>query len=139
MRNNGIVMARKAAEGAVEDMPSGPMRIAAFQTILAHLLQGVGTGAQVGRMRGAGNASGKQRSTASISGGPTDRLLNLIDEGVFAQGRSLAEIRQALSEKGWQYKPVDLGTPLTRLVRRGRLKRNRGADGRRGVWMYANP
>jgi hypothetical protein len=62
--------------------------------------------------------------------------MGLVDEGVFAQSRSLAEIRRALSERGWQYQPEDLGTPLTRLVQRGYLKRTQETDGGKKLWKY---
>jgi hypothetical protein len=69
--------------------------------------------------------------------GTTARLLSLINEGVFSQSRSLAEIRQALSERGWQYQPEDLGTPLTRLVQRGYLRRTQESNGGKKLWRYS--
>ena len=71
--------------------------------------------------------------------GTTARLLCLVDEGVLARSRSLAEIRQALSERGWQYQPEDLGTPLTRLVQRGYLRRAQEPDGGKKLWKYRTP
>jgi hypothetical protein len=136
MKMAGIQAARRTAEDAVADMEGGPMQIAAFQTIFAHLLQRVFDAGDVGSSKKLG--SKRHRDTTTGNDGTTARLLGLIDQGVFAQGRSLSEIRQALSERGWRYDPEDLGTPLTRLVRRGYLRRMQEADGGKRLWRYCN-
>jgi hypothetical protein len=117
-------------------MDGGPMQIAAFQTILSHLLQKALGSGLVGSARGLGPSNKKRRLGGTGATGTTARLLNLIDEGVFARSRSLSEIRQALSERGWQYQPEDLGTPLTRLVQRGYLRRTQEPDGGKKLWKY---
>jgi hypothetical protein len=136
MRFEGIVVARKTAESAVADMDAGPMQIAAFQTILSHLLQKALNGGRVGSTNSVRPTSKKQRLGGMRANGTTARLLSLVNEGVFARSRSLAEIRQALSERGWQYQPEDLGTALTRLVQRGYLRRTQEPDGRKKLWRY---
>ena len=70
--------------------------------------------------------------------GTMGRLISLIDEGVFNEQRSLAEIRQALAERGWHYGLVDLETPVMRLVQRRRLRRVRVSEGGKKIWRYSN-
>jgi len=49
-----------------------------------------------------------------------------------------AEIRQTLLQNGWHYQLADLGTPLTRLVRRKLLRRTQVTDGGKKIWKYSN-
>jgi hypothetical protein len=136
MRLEGIVVVRKKAENAVADMDAGPLQIAAFQKILSHLLQKAPGGGVVGSPNAFTSAIRKRRLNGKRANGTTPRLLSLITEGVFSQSRSLAEIRQALSERGWQYQPEDLGTPLTRLVQGGYLRRTQEPSGGKKLWKY---
>jgi len=136
MSLEGIVVARKTAESAVADMDAGPMQIAAFQAILSHLLQKTPNRGLLGSGNTFGPTSKKRRLQGMRANGTTPRLLSLVSEGVFARGRSLGEIRQALSERGWQYQAEDLGTPLTRLVQRGYLRRTQESDGGKKLWKY---
>ena len=135
MKQEFIVQVRKTAEAAVNDMPEGPMKIAAFQTILAQLLQRDGDGGNFAQQTAT---VGKRKPGAGGSSGTTSRLSGLVSEGVFAQQRSLAEIRHILAERGWHYRLEDLGTPVTRLVRQKQLRRTQVADGRKKIWKYSN-
>jgi len=135
MNFEGIVVVRKTAESAVEDM-AGPMQVAAFQIIFSHLLEKTANGGRVGSVNSVRPTSKKPRLGGMRANGTTARLLSLVNEGVLARSRSLAEIRQALSERGWQYKPEDLGTALTRLVQRGYLRRTQEPEGGKKLWKY---
>jgi hypothetical protein len=133
-----LMAARKRAEGSVADMPDGPLKIAAFQTILTQLLQ-----KELNQFGVASSPTSSTRSQAKkkgpiLSGGTTSRLLGLLEEGIFVRQRSLAEIRQILSERGWHYQPEDLGTPVTRLVRRRQLRRSQVTEGGKKLWKYSN-
>jgi hypothetical protein len=61
-----------------------------------------------------------------------------VDEGVFGQQRSLGEIKRILSERGWHYRLEELGTPLTRLVRKRQLRRTQVMEGGKKIWKYSN-
>jgi hypothetical protein len=134
-RADELVEAREAAEAAVSGMVDGTLKVAAFQTILEHLLQKENP-------RVAEPISGSARPRKKPSGGSpsgtTGRILSLIDEGLFNQQRSLTEIRQILAERGWHYSLEDLGTPFTRLVRRKQLRRTKITDGGKKIWKYSN-
>jgi len=133
MRQEEIVEARKKAEAAVADMPDGGLKVAAFQTILAQLLQ-----AFPQMMRSNGAAHAPKRNTTKIAVGTTSRLMALADEGIFAQQRSLGDIKRILSERGWHYRLEELGTPLTRLVRKKHLRRTQVVEGGKKIWKYSN-
>ncbi|HWX56420.1 MAG TPA: hypothetical protein VN176_17680 [Verrucomicrobiae bacterium] len=135
MKNESIVAARKAAELAVEGMSNGPLKIAAFQTILAQLLQREVSSSQ---LEGRESEAAKKKAVGPRVQGTTGRLMTLIEDGVFKQQRSLAEIRNILSEKGWYYQLEDLGTPVTRLVRRKYLRRTQVAEGGKRIWKYSD-
>jgi hypothetical protein len=139
IKNESVIAARKAAELAVADMANGPLKIAAFQTILTQFLQ-----RELGssRIEPPGlqptKVPSKRRGVGQQAQGTTARLLALIDEGVFSEQRTLAEIRQTLLQNGWHYQFADLGTPLTRLVRRKLLRRTQVTDGGKKIWKYSN-
>jgi hypothetical protein len=134
MKQEFLVQTRKAAEAAVDDMRDGPLKTAAFQTILTQLLQ------QGHGMEDSERVSsiGKKKPGARVSSGTTSRLHSLVTEGVFEQQRSLAEIRQILAERGWHYRLEDLGTPVMRIVRQKQLRRTQVTEGRKKIWKYSN-
>jgi hypothetical protein len=109
-------------------MEGNPLKPVIYQVVLAHLLtEGSGI-PQRGSSRG-------KRSTRPA--GTRDRLFALLDQQVFRQARSLGEIRRLLSERGWRYRAEDLGTPLTRLVQQGHLRRTAVMEGGKRVWKYS--
>lgn len=142
MNNESIVAARKAAELAVQDMASGPLKAAAFQAILTHLLQREHSVAEPETLatQGAETSAKKKTTPGQRAHGTASRLLTLIEEKVFNQQRSLADVRRILSERGWHYRLEDLGTPVTRLVQRKYLRRTKVADGVgvKKIWKYSN-
>lgn len=130
MKDEAIIQARKKAESAVADMAAGPLKVAAFQTILGTLLQGqLGSGVVEQRTQ-----AGRSRQRAS---GTAARVLALAEEGFFAEQRSLGEIQGALAERGFHYAQEDLGTPVTRLVQKRLLRRVRAAAGGKSRWKYS--
>jgi hypothetical protein len=135
MRTESIVEARRAAEAAVDDMSEGPLKVAAFQTILARLLDQEAPSVNSVAARPA--TARRSRARAVVGSGTTARLVALLEEGFFAQQRSLAQIRAVLAERGWHYRLEDLGTPVTRLVRRRLLRRTQVLDGGKKIWWYS--
>jgi hypothetical protein len=133
MKLEALVEARKLAEASVADMPDGPPKLTAFQTILASLLERVPT---EGGASHAGTPRPTQNATPSEAG-PRGRILSLATEGFFGQPRSLPEIQEALAQRGWHYAQQNLGTPLTRLVRDHSLRRLRTNEGARKLWKYS--
>jgi hypothetical protein len=127
-----IIEARKLAERSVADMPEGPAKLAAFQTILTSLLERA-EGEQPEKL---GQAAAPV-SSAATGAGPRGRILSLATDGFFAQPRSLPEIQEALARRGWHYPQQNLGTPLTRLVRDRSLRRLRANEGNKKLWKYS--
>ena len=130
-----LLKARETAEAAVADLPAGELKMVTYQTILSQLVQH------------ALNRDARERDTAvktptgkvgRKSSGTTGRILGLIDEGFFDQPRSLADIKEILAERGFHYRLEDLGTPLTRMVQRKRLRRSQTAIRGKKVWRYSN-
>lgn len=116
---------------------SDSLRPVAFQTILQELLRRERETS--GQSTGATERSGRRRTAPLGTGsGTTARLMALVAEGVFAEQRSLSEIRQVLAERGFHYRLEELATPLTRLVRRKHLRRVRVPEGGKKTWRYSN-
>jgi hypothetical protein len=129
---DSIIEARRLAEAAVAEMPDGPPKIAALQTILASLLERSGGATPKALTQSDGPALRPSQET-----GPRGRILSLTGEGFFAEPRSLPEIQEALAQRGWHYPQQNLGTPLTRLVRDHSLRRLRAKDGTKKLWKYS--
>jgi len=132
--DDSLKAARKRAEKAVEDMAEGPLKIAAFQTILATLLaesESVGAERRV-----------PERPVAGRRGVPdtlAGRILAIGSEGFFKEQRTLSEIREALGSRGWHYPLTTLSGAVQGLVQRRQLRREGVGVGNKSCWKYSNP
>ena len=131
-----LIAARKTAESAVAEMEEGPLKVAAFETILRKLLDAPSQPDRLTERRPS-QSSGDRRTAKSSASGTTSRITGLVEEGYFGQQRSLAEIQGALAERGWHYDQNFLSTPVTRLVRRRVLRRTQASEGTKKVWKYS--
>jgi hypothetical protein len=133
MADNSLIQARKRAEQAVRDMEEGPLKIAAFQTILTKLLADSGAGERFVVPIAKPKASAG-RSPRTLS----ERILALKAEGFFAEQQSLSDIRAALGSKGYHYPLTTLSGAMQGLVRKRELRRERVAIGGKQVWKYSD-
>jgi hypothetical protein len=135
MAEDLLIRARKRAERAVEDMEDGPLKIAAFQSILAKLLrESDSEGGIRPESPAAADRTGKQATTL------TGRIIAVKAEGFFKVQRSLSEVREVLGARGWHYPLTTLSGAMQSLVgRSGALRRERVSDGKKKVWRYSNP
>jgi hypothetical protein len=134
MKDDPLVSARKRAERAVEGMADGPLKLAAFQAILAKLLTESDPAEQIQRVPvKAMDSRSEQPETL------TGRILAIKAEGFFKVQRSLGEIRESLGSRGWHYPLTTLSGVMQALVRRRQLRRERTAVGNKQVWKYSNP
>ena len=134
MADDPLVGARKRAERAVEGMSDGPLKIAAFQTILAKLLTESAPTEQVQRVPVKAPA-GRSEQPGTLTG----RILAIGSEGFFKTQRSLGEVRESLGSRGWHYPLTTLSGVMQALVRQRKLRRERMAVGNKQVWKYSNP
>jgi hypothetical protein len=134
MTDDPLVVARKRAEQAVEGMAEGPLKIAAFQTILAKLLTESDPREQVQRVP-AKVSAGRSEQPGTLTG----RILAIKSEGFFKTQRSLGEVRESLGSRGWHYPLTTLSGAMQGLVRRRELRRERMSVGNKQVWKYSNP
>jgi hypothetical protein len=129
-----LIALRKVAELAVADMADGPLKLAAFQTILSALLQPASPSSHSEEAKPIkGTRAGE--SPSSFPG----RIALLAEEGFFGDPRSLAEVQAALAEHGWHYRQENLSTPIVRLVRQRQLRRLQLTQGNKRVWKYSLP
>jgi hypothetical protein len=76
----------------------------------------------------------KARAASKRSGGTT-AIRGLIDEGFFANRRTLPQIQEFLRKKKvLSFKPNQLSSPLAKLTRRGELQREENDDGTFEYW-----
>jgi hypothetical protein len=77
-----------------------------------------------------GAAATKTRATTSRRRGPKAALTELIDEGFFAEPKTIGDAQEQLKhKKGLSFTMQDLSPTLVRLLREGRLDRERSASG----------
>jgi hypothetical protein len=133
MSTDPLIQARKRAERAVEGMQDGPLKTAAFQTILAKLLNDSDSEEGIQTVSKVPTRKGRQPDTL------TGRVLAVKDEGFFKTQRSLGEVREALGSRGWHYPVTTLSGAMQGLVRQRQLRRERVSDGKKKVWRYSNP
>src|SRR5690242_4921079 len=134
MSEDALIRARKRAEHAVEGMKEGPLKTAAFQTILSRLLSEPDIPERrAGEVSRAAPRSRRQPDTLM------ERIRSIAAEGFFKSQRSLGEVREALGSHGWHYPLTTLSGTMQSLVRHRELRRERGATGGRKVWKYSNP
>jgi hypothetical protein len=134
MTDDSLIRARKRAEQAVKDMAEGPLKVAAFQTILAKLLADAAPGERIAHVPVKAPPD-NMRQPRSL----TERVLVIRSEGFFKLQRSLNDVRAALSSRGWHYPVTTLSGAMQTLVRKRELRRERAASGNREVWKYADP
>jgi len=76
----------------------------------------------------------KKRSAAKAKGtGPASTLEQFIQEGFFAQKRTIGAVVEHCKTKAKNFKNNELSGPLGRLVRSEKLSRTKNADGQ---WEY---
>ena len=134
MEDDPLIAVRKRAERAVEGMAEGPLKIAAFQTILTKLLT------ESDPVEQAQRVPIKAPAVRSVQAETlTGRILAIRSEGFFKTQRSLGEVRESLGSRGWHYPLTTLSGVMQALVRQRQLRRERVAAGNKQVWKYSNP
>jgi hypothetical protein len=133
-----IVDTRRRAEAAVADMPDGPLKVAAFQTILDRLLSGLQSAADqsVRTPPPSRKVAPHGHPNPSTSNA---RILSLREAAFFDQERSLREIRDRLRLQGWVYPLSSLSGTVQTLVQRRELRRTVKSNGARKVYAYVKP
>jgi hypothetical protein len=134
MNTVDLLAARKRAETAVADMADGPLKLKAFEVILASLLDT--------RPRRPGTEPGGAQQEKPHKVPPSslaERIELLAEEQFFTEPKSLADIQRKLAEHGWHYPQTNLSTPLIRLVRQRRLRRLQFPVGNKRMWKYTLP
>jgi hypothetical protein len=134
-----LIELRKQAEKAVKDMPDNEFKLKAFEVILSHLLA-------PGKPEQSLDAGSQPAHSATSSTAPEDRdeqsaqgrILVLRAEGFFKKPQSIGKTRSELAAHGWHYPVTTLSGELIRLVQKRQLRRQRGKEGNRQVWLYAN-
>ena len=134
MDNQAIVKARQAAEHAVRDMQDGPLKIAAFQTILEKLLA-----SPEESRRATGTGKPRKATPAADSNSLRGRILTLKTDDYFQAQRGLGDVREELGKRGWHYPLTTLSGAMQVLTRRRELRREQVSKGGKRSWMYSNP
>jgi hypothetical protein len=121
------------AESAVASVKDPELRRAAFEKVLAHLLQN-----QAGPAKRTTPARAQGPSKIKAKAGPTGRIADLINDGFFKKPRSIAEVKAELANRGHHIALTALSTPLQRLCKAKQLRRQKGIASGRSSYGYTN-
>jgi hypothetical protein len=143
MKDKLLLDARRRAEEAVRDMREGPLKIAAFQTILNNLLTRPDASiapASIKRPKAEVRGALLDRpATGRVGASLPARILTLKDEDYFKEQRTLPQVREALGARGWHYAITALSGAMQGLVRKRELRREKVSSGGKKIWKYSNP
>jgi hypothetical protein len=140
MNAKKLIELRKQAEKAVQDMPDGEFKLKAFEVILNHLLA-------PGKVQTTSESQSEAPQHKVVANEIEDadakstqgRILVLKAEGFFKKPQSIGQTRSELVAHGWHYAVTTLSGELIQLVQKRKLRRQRGKEGNRKVWLYTNP
>ena len=132
-KKDGLTGAVTEAESAVAAVKDPELRRAAFEKVLAHLLEAQAAPARKGKAQ-----STDARPRAKKRAGPQGRIGDLIDEGFFKKPRTISEVKAELANRGHHIPLTSLGTPLRRLCTDKRLRRQKGIAADGGGYGYTN-
>jgi hypothetical protein len=143
MKDKLLLEARRRAEEAVRDMKAGPLKIAAFQTILNNLLTNPDASAAPASVKRAKAQARSQvfeeATTKRVRASLPARILTLKDEDYFQEQRTLPQVREGLGARGWHYAITALSGAMQGLVRKRELRREKASSGGKKIWKYSNP
>jgi hypothetical protein len=135
------------AEQAVAAVKDPELRRAAFEKILATLLEGGSPNSRPSRARIKVNPP-KGRSAARTKPpkgnprrGPKGHVEELIDDGFFKNQQTIAQVKAELANRGHHIALTSLSGPLQQLTRAKRLRRQKVAankKGRKTTYAYSN-
>lgn len=134
MDDQTLTKARQRAERAVKEMEDGPLKVAAFQTILDKLLREIDV-----PLHAASKRPTLGQTAPSQPDSLRKRIFILKEDNYFKSQRGLREIREELGKHGWHYPLSTLSGAMQAFVRSRELRRERVAHQGRSVWMYSNP
>src|SRR5438034_6402990 len=120
-KRDGLTGAVAEAESAVAAVKDPELRRAAFEKVLEHLLETQSAPAKKGKTQAP-----VDRSEAKRRAGPTGRIEDLIDEGFFKKPRRISDVKAELANRGHHIALTALSTPLQRLCKDKRLRRQKG-------------
>lgn len=131
------------AEAAVQSVKDPELRRVAFEKILESLL---GRGSASSPKKASKKTSKKTAKKATAKSaprgkGPKARLLELIDDGFFDEQRTLADVKAELADRGFHIPVTSLSSPLMRLTRDKKLRRQKqstGGKGAKATYAYSN-
>ncbi|MDD5302741.1 MAG: hypothetical protein PHS14_06480 [Elusimicrobia bacterium] len=124
-----IAHLRSTAEEAVHDMKDGDMKVKAFEVVLKHLLESGAPSAPSSTKK----AINKAAKTTRKQDGPTARIADLIETGIFDKPCALGIVHAALRDLGHLYPLSTVSVTLLRLARDKKLRRVREG----GKYLYA--
>lgn len=125
-------------ESAVSSVKDAHLRGVLAGVIMQQILQQAGnlerSAAATGSLSTSSNSAGANRKS-----GTQVRILDLRDEGFFAEPRRLEQVLEELRIRGYHHNKSDVRMSLLRLARKKLLRRIPLGEGRQRMYLYVNP
>jgi hypothetical protein len=130
----------KLAEASVSEVSDEALKVAGFQTVLAHILtQGGDMPTGESHIRKTKEMT-HSKSASTAKQGPKGRVEELIQEGFFVERKTIADLRAELASRGYHHKLSELSPILLQLCKEKHLRRVKEptANSSKLVWQYSN-
>ena len=127
------------AERAVQGVEDVETRRLAFSGVLSHLLDRDSQGPSTVSKSDAPSFQSPTKSRhRGLASGPSVWVAGLIQEGFFANPRTIGDVVIRLAEVGHHVLSKDVSYPLARFCELHKLRRSRSGKDRKGrpVWIY---
>lgn len=139
MKHSIVKRAAREARDLSAVVEDAALRPAAFAVLFARLLNRDGDNVRGGispkrAISGAAQKGGGSKPTGRI--GPIQRIRELIEEGFFKAPRSLKTTITELTSRGHKYDRSLVSKNLQRVVQGRLLRRTRGKEGGRDVYLH---
>jgi hypothetical protein len=125
-------------ESAVASIKDPHLRGVLAGVIMQQILQQAGNSERSASVMGSLSTS-SYSAAANRKSGTQVRILDLRDEGFFAEPRRLEQVLEELRIRGYHHNKSDVRMSLLRLARKKSLRRIPLGEGRQRVYLYVNP
>lgn len=129
------------AEAAVASVKDPELRRVAFEKILSSLLDANRKPVSTKSTASRGAKKAKSPEAEHSPRGPIAYIEEIIEDEFFSSGRTIAEVKAELANRGHHIPLTSLSGPLQRLTQRKRLRRQKtraNGDGTKSTYSYSN-
>ncbi len=137
MNEKDVRIAAEKAEKLAASVKGDAHRNAVFAVLFQQMLNGTN---EMSKLMPHSKTAVREKTLRVHKGkaGPMERVRELVADGFFKNGRGLNATLTKLTDRGYGYDAGIIGKVLQRLCRDRVLRRKKGKEGKRTVYLYTN-